>query len=220
VESRQRVKPWKGKLPPPRVSPPRTFGDALRSATHFVSPAKNFSGPSWMANTRTRNSSLLVTTNGENPGFGAGSSFAKETTEPFPALTAQASMPKSINPCLKYLGCDKVCIGPNKWFRPTKGLAIFHSRTGTRISNPRRGSNLGSRTYAAVVRSSSSPSRRQESSPSLRAAGARAHAQVVRDGERMAMQGGRGTFNLGFRPSFNQGAGDRGGFHQRRNGYG
>jgi hypothetical protein len=54
------------------------------------------------------------------------------------------------------LGLDLVCIGPEKWYRPVKGLIDLFSRTGTRIRYPnssRQSYTRPSRSYANVVRS-------------------------------------------------------------------
>ena len=225
VERKTDGRPWQGPLTPPRVSPPRTFGDAIAAATYqrrssshrrptrtsrpVGSPAR--SGPAG----KKTNSNYF-----ELPKF-------QDLDPLFPPLPRM--MLRVSAACVTTGATEKsaqgfpglaehVVLGPGKIFRPTIGLRLFFRRTGTRVIHKHR---VPPKTPPSP---STTPTR-----PSF--------AEVVREAKSMVAPGagsggdlggrggGRGAaFNPGFQPGFDPGfAGrgrDRDQFHPRGRGRG
>ena len=210
VQSKCAGAPWKGPLPPPRVSPPRTLGDALAKAAYQRrSPILERS--SYSGDVRL---SVFTPKSGKNFSnkFEKQYPTSKEKFLDFPPLSPARCTGPTMGCDRRSLGgpkqCPKIFLGPGKVFRPTKGLCALFARTGMR---PRI-----TRTTAQL------PVKPQK--PYLH----RSFAKVVRSGRNMAApgnggfgnggfgQGGRGrdaAFDPGFQPGFNPGRGGRGGGH-------
>ena len=153
VHHRKVQRPWRGPLPAPRVSPPRTFGDVLASAkvcrnsspspcftrihdssSSFSSPAMSPPAPEMVQPSRS------VT--GGDLGRNSGSSTV--------SISGQGSNSKSVLPLglSASKGLKRMWLRPSVPYRPTTGLAALFSRTGTRTSNPRAPHSAASRRYA------------------------------------------------------------------------
>jgi hypothetical protein len=208
-----RVKPapWRGQLPPPRVSPPRTLGDALEVARRSKSPPRR-SG--------SRHSSSPVLLAGATSSSDSGSCVIPKlpsvvgfgNTGGVPRITLGNSK-SNLEPSL---GRDLVCIGPGKWYRPVKGLIDLFSRTGTRIRHPnssRQSYTRPSRSYADVVRSFRPPAMAGRgghppgAQPALNQNQQPHHAPPTNHQQAMYSQGYHGGqsqhFNPGLNPGFN-----------------
>ena len=123
VQHRVKPTPWRGQLPPPRVSPPRTLGDALevawrsksspcRSGSRHSSTSALLAGATSSSDSGSRVISKLPSV----VGFG--------NTDGVPRIT----LGNSKSNLEQSLGRDLVCIGPGKWYRPVKGLIDLFSR--------------------------------------------------------------------------------------------
>ena len=211
VERKTDGRPWQGPLTPPRVSPPRTFGDAIAAATYqrrssshrrptrtsrpVGSPAR--SGPAG----KTTNSNYF-----ESPEFqDLDPLFPPLPRTMLPVSAACVTMGATEKSAQGFPGlAEHVVLGPGKIFRPTIGLRAFFRRTGTRVIHKHR---VPPKTPPSP---STTPTR-----PSF--------AEVVREGKSMAAPGagsggdlggrggGRGAaFNPGFQPGFDPGFAGRG----------
>lgn len=187
VHRRSTRAPCQGPLPPPRVSPPRTLGDCLAMVTHQCkchclrrsSPLQSSSSPARLP----RLSNSFETSNRGLVGV-------------VPEFLRQIATPLSIVDLVRTLRVSGVFsestthtlvrLGPDKFYRPTKGLVDLLTRTGTR----------------SIHFTSTPPRSKPPHSPSI---GPKSSADVVRLGA-VAAQGGRG-FNPGFNPGFNMGFG-------------
>jgi hypothetical protein len=153
--------PWKGPLPSPRVSPPRTLGDCVAKATVLSAGAHGTQASSH------RRPSLPVARYQGNSAVSARGALASSSRRPssparlplaryernskifetsnlqysdpdFPPLSP-ASLPVELTVCSASVATGKadratrtIEIGPRKVFRPTQGLCALFRRTGTR----------------------------------------------------------------------------------------
>ena len=210
--------PWRGQLPPPRVSPPRTLGDALEVAWRSKSSpcrsgSRHSSTPALLAGATSSSDSgsRVISKLPSVVGFG--------NTDGVPRIT----LGNSKSNLEQSLARDLVCIGPGKWYRPVKGLIDLFSRTGTRIRYPnssRQSYTRPSRCYADVVRSFRPPAMAGRgghplgAQPALNQNQQPHHAPPATHQQATYSQGYHGgqsqCFNPGFNPGFNSGYGGRG----------
>lgn len=204
VQNKYSGAPWKGPLPPPRVSPPRTLGDVISKAAYRCSPAVNMrSSYSFDVLSESRSMNAAGTDILKN--FELPDPNSKEQVTDFPPLSPARVTDLSVHgdggSTTGSKQIDKVFLGPGKFFRPTKGLCALFARTGTRLRF-----------------------RKPPPAPPVpsHATRPRSFAEVVSGGRRMAAPGnggfgrggrGRGSFDPGFQPGFNPGRGGHGGGH-------
>lgn len=213
--------PWKGPLPGPRVSPPRTLGDFLATANRrhlgshggSASSSRRLRSPARPVQARMK---IAGSKDFETPEIQG----IEPNLPPLPSVALPASVACATPGATGKSGCDatgsaeQVIIRPGKLFRPTKGLCALFRRTGTRhrhrlITKPPPSSSTSARrSFAEVVR-----------------AGKAMVAQGVgNDGDFGGRGGGRGAgYNPGFHPGFDSGYTGRGrgrDFHPRGRGRG
>jgi hypothetical protein len=220
MNRRDKVKPWQGPLPPPRVSPPRTLGDALAAASVQVRPSQR---------TITRMKAP-----------GSCSPASQKQKAPVPMITQ--SDPKLKSPAItgipnsysnsvskgrhaNHMGRPGYELNTKIPYKPTQGLVSLFARTGkprlsknTKPPQPRR-------TYAEVLRSGMENGRapaRHTNGGSLRGGAASGGAKGYGQAGALARGGGP---NLGFNPGYGGRGfqGNRGGgrpYERRGRGYG
>jgi hypothetical protein len=114
---------------------------------------------------------------------------------------------------------DLICVGPGRWYWPTKGLVSFFSRTGTAKKSNRVAPSFVTpppRTYAQVVRQPPLMATPNRGNPA--AAGQPFGGQHGRGTTQMGMARGAGgqggpRFNPGFHLGYNPGYAGRDGGH-------
>lgn len=158
VERRTSCKPWQGRLPPPRVSPLRTLGDALAQAKIQVTPTnlslrsslkykKRCSSPSVSSAARQSPASAVTA---------AGSVFHGKSAQ-FTGDTGS-----NLNLHLNAMGRHNAIMGQKTFdikakipYKPPPGLVALFARTGTNRQNPISLLTVPpprKRSYAKVVR--------------------------------------------------------------------
>jgi hypothetical protein len=237
VSNHLKLAPWCGKLPPPRVSPPRTFGDAqigvqhsrsillaagaVRDEEHGVAVETNYLLGRQSRRTAVRSELFAASSNcacRNVPGRQSRRTVVRSE------LSAENSVFKS---------ASSKCAG--RTFRPMAGLSRLLSRTGTgkpysSHSQPPNRNKLA-RSYADAVRSPAM-AMRPNAPPQSGAHFQQGHGQFPpqygaqsQQGHGQFPQGGNPT-HPGFHPGYgNQGGGLQGhgggrGYHANRGGYG
>ena len=145
VERKTDGRPWQGPLTPPRVSPPRTFGDAIAAATYQrrSSSHRRPTRTSRPVGSPARSSPARKTTNSKY----FGSPKFQDLDPLFPSLP-RTMLPASAA-CVMTGAIEKsaqgfpglaehVVLGPGKIFRPTIGLRAFFRRTSSRVIHKHR----------------------------------------------------------------------------------
>lgn len=212
--------PWKGPLPSPRVSPPRTLGDCLTVASRR-SRARS---PAWQTPSGSGNYSNSFKSTIKSANSKKFEAPTPQGSDPiFPPLSS-GKLPTKEVACSPKVAAGEVDRGgqashqgntacvkldPGKVFRPTKGLCARPRPRRTPKQPPPRPSPLHHRSFADAVR---------EGKP-MAAQGAGNGGGF---GERGGGRGGAG-FNLGFNPGFDPGFVGRGrgyGFHPYSRGRG
>lgn len=198
--------PWRGPLPAERVSPPRTLGDCLASASRCPRrrrrdgrrcgvPRSSSSPEAGTVGSKFVIPKSLGVSNDSDQLLRQGSRLD------FPPLcgahssvsTAIASAGGEVRrPAPSASQSDRIRLGPGKWFRPTKGLISLFARSGLKP-------------------------RSRKLQPPSRPTATISYAAVVRRGKAMAAHGGRGFggqgggrgwgFAQGFHPGFDGGRG-------------
>lgn len=176
--------PWKGPLPAPRVSPPRTLGDATAKAAYQKPSPGNRKGMPYFPASSPELANPTVRYKIGSKNFEILNPKEKETNPDFPPLSPARYTDLSV--CGKGVSTvvsswkELIVLGPGKVFRPTKGLCALFARTGTR-----------SRSRSLPL---PPPGRSQTaSSPS------RSYAEAVKEGRAMAAHGNNGGFGDGGR---------------------
>ena len=129
---RKELRPWRGPLPAPRVSPPRTLGDVLASTKvrcKSMSPSK-LSTPA-----RPSPAPEMVQPSGSASCEDLGRDLGKMTDSNFEHGSTQ-KLDASMGPSPSK-GPKRTWLSPSVPYRPTAGLVALFSRTGTRTQNPR-----------------------------------------------------------------------------------
>ena len=198
------MSPWKGPLPGPRVSPPRTLGDCLATASRRRTGPP---GGSASSSRRPRSPARPVPSSVSKNFKTLENQDIDPNFPPLPNVLLPASAACTASGTAKELHAsvpgpvDLVLIRPGRFFRPTKGLCALFKRMGTR------------QRCFPVTKPPLVPS------ASVR----RSFAEVVREGKTMAAHGignggvfggrsgGRGvSFNPEFHPGFDPGYAGRG----------
>ncbi|CAN6371606.1 unnamed protein product [Urochloa humidicola] len=147
VENKLKGRPWQGPLPPPRVSPPRTLGDALGSAmarknrnSYRRSMASTGLSPATSGDARRSGDvggvgldsnewSMLAVSEAKSQENSIANSILKSPTG---RQLMDSSVPiQNLNSNKTWSRANQVLIGPGMWFRPTPVLVALFSRTGT-----------------------------------------------------------------------------------------
>jgi len=163
ASSKPARRPWRGPLPPPRVSPKQTLGDAIEAATVCPDSSSRswISGSSPTASTgRSRRSpEMAQVNNSRSLFFGSGHSrkFSKFKNNPILGSgVGPSDLDFPFQACTKRMGCQILILGPDVPYRPTAGLVSLFARTGTGGKNPRaphaRSRFVAASSYVEVAR--------------------------------------------------------------------
>ncbi|KAF8735683.1 hypothetical protein HU200_014448 [Digitaria exilis] len=140
VKHKLGIEPWNGKLPPPRISPPRTFGDALAkakicSSTWFTSRESKFDASSpWQIGQMDSVSSPWSRLQSEKPqtsrsaSDGVGGRDHKERNQG--SMRSQKCRSVEVLGPRPFMGLEKINFDPTVPYRPTQGLVALFARTG------------------------------------------------------------------------------------------
>lgn len=136
-------RPWRGKLPSPRISPPRTIGDAIASAkvrnnpSHSTPSPATFKTSPFKASSPTRLSPASETVQILRSASSGCLGRVSRKVDGSKFECSQRMDQEFVMGPSPVMVLKRICLNPDVPYRPTQGLEALFSRTGTTSRNPR-----------------------------------------------------------------------------------